>query len=304
VEDNALPAATREWLEAQLGALGRSRALLIRRAAAVERASPEGREAGRPEADAATEWGAAAAVPADPGAAAEPGGQGPAGATRCYLAVATAARRDLYRFDVGAPADLAALDLAGGLAAGRLERHRSAERLTLVCTNGRRDRCCARFGVPVYHALRAASGGDGVWQSTHQGGHRHAASALWLPEGVSWGYLEPGDAVRLAAARDHGAILLSRYRGRTFHPAPAQAADAALRAVLGVEALDAWAAVEPEELGGGRWAVRFATAAEPRRRFTAIVDGEREAALVSCSPPKQKAVDAYRLVDWHEEDPR
>jgi hypothetical protein len=255
VEDNDLPPPVREWLAAQLAALGDARALLVRRESL--------------------------------------------GATgiRCYLALATEARRELYRFEVPAVSELAGLDPAGLLAAGRLCPHRSDERLTLVCTNGRRDRCCARQGVPTYRAL-APLLGDAVWQSTHQGGHRYAATGLWLPEGVAYGFLTPADAPALAAARRRGIVLRSRFRGRTFHPPPVQAADALLRDALGVDALDAWHLVCAEEEPAGRWRVRFAA---PGRHFVATLERRRPPALVSCSPPKTKPIDELHLVEWQEE---
>ena len=49
--------------------------------------------------------------------------------------------------------------------------------LALVCTNGRRDRCCAVLGRPLASEL-AASGVEGVWEVTHLGGHRFAPTVL------------------------------------------------------------------------------------------------------------------------------
>ncbi len=43
--------------------------------------------------------------------------------------------------------------------------------LALVCTNGKRDRCCALLGRPLAAELDA-SGVGGVWEVTHLGGHR------------------------------------------------------------------------------------------------------------------------------------
>ena len=72
---------------------------------------------------------------------------------------------DDYRF-------LQALDLSAVLAdPGRYEA--VAEPHYFVCTNGQRDVCCARFGLPVYAGLRAQVG-QRVWQVTHLGGHRFA----------------------------------------------------------------------------------------------------------------------------------
>jgi hypothetical protein len=110
--------------------------------------------------------------------------------------------------------------------------------------------------------------------------------------------VEAGDAPALVAARARGAVHLPRYRGRTFHAPAAQAADAAVRTALAVDALDAWEDVASEELPSGGWRVRLAGEG---RAAVAIVERERGEALVSCSPAKHKAVDAYSVVEWHEE---
>src|ERR1044072_216156 len=52
--------------------------------------------------------------------------------------------------------------------------------LFLVCTHGRRDKCCAKFGVPLYNALREHAG-DSVWQSSHVGGDPLAGKPVWFP---------------------------------------------------------------------------------------------------------------------------
>jgi hypothetical protein len=51
--------------------------------------------------------------------------------------------------------------------------------MLLVCTNGRRDVCCALWGQRFYAAAAALL--PNVWQTTHLGGHRFAATAVSLP---------------------------------------------------------------------------------------------------------------------------
>jgi hypothetical protein len=266
VVDNDLPESVRQWMAAQLAALGgfgKVRALLIRQDGAA-----------RPD----------------------PSAPGP---DRCFLAVANERRQELYRFTVDGVDRLAELDLASRLAAGALGEQRSREGLSLICTNGQRDRCCARRGAPTYAAL-ARRAGASVWQSTHQGGHRYAATGLWLPEGVAYGFLEPDDAAPLVAARGRGVIHLPRFRGRTFHPVPVQAADALLRAELGVEALDAWV-LERVARGEGEasWSVALAGAAG---RVEAVVEERHETVLAGCGPPggppNWKETERFLLRSW------
>ncbi len=104
--------------------------------------------------------------------------------------------------------------------------------LYLVCTHGRRDRCCARHGIAVYEALSAslpASNPPWVWQSSHVGGHRFAANVLFLPYGLLYGRLTPQSVSALLQAHAQGEILLDHLRGRMAYPPLAQAAEIALR---------------------------------------------------------------------------
>ena len=71
--------------------------------------------------------------------------------------------------------------------------------LLLVCTNGRRDVCCAVRGRPVLSAACAAAPGR-AWEVSHIGGHRFAPTAIHLPSGQTFGRLTPDDGVALAQA--------------------------------------------------------------------------------------------------------
>lgn len=106
-----------------------------------------------------------------------------------------------------------------------------AERLRepqyLVCTNGQRDLCCSRFGLPVYAKLKERVGGR-AWQATHLGGHRFAPNLLTLPDACLYGRVTPGDLDGLLADTEAHRINFDHLRGRTVYPPLVQAAEAAL----------------------------------------------------------------------------
>jgi hypothetical protein len=94
-----------------------------------------------------------------------------------------------------------------------------------VCTNGQRDVCCARFGLPVYAALRERVG-ERAWQVTHLGGHRFAPNVLVLPQGALYGRVTPETAADVVARVEAGELAFAQLRGRTFQPRHVQAAEA------------------------------------------------------------------------------
>lgn len=107
-----------------------------------------------------------------------------------------------------------------------------------VCTNAKRDRCCAVRGRPVATALHAEFGAP-ISEISHLGGHRFAATMMVLPTGYSYG------SVELDAARDivrdalDGLVNPTHLRGRADLTPPEQAADAFWRSQLGSVPLDA-----------------------------------------------------------------
>lgn len=130
----------------------------------------------------------------------------------------------------------------------------------LVCTHARRDACCAVHGRPAALALAAA--GVEVWETTHTGGHRFAATALVLPDGISLGRLDTVDVVATAAALTDGHLPAGLLRGRCAVPRPAQAAEVALREQLGAGGRDAVHHLDQVDLGGGRTRVTLRVGGE------------------------------------------
>jgi hypothetical protein len=112
----------------------------------------------------------------------------------------------------------------------------------LVCTHGKRDRCCATLGRPIVDTL-AALHPAATWEVSHVGGHRFAGNLVVLPEGLVFGGLQVVDAVRALDLLRVGRLDLDHLRGRSGLPRPAQAADVLVRRRLGVDRVTA---VPPE----------------------------------------------------------
>jgi hypothetical protein len=103
----------------------------------------------------------------------------------------------------------------------------------LVCTNGKRDGCCALRGRALVGAL-AAEHGERTWECTHLGGHRFAGNMVCLPDGIVYGRVTAADGPRLAAEYLAGRVDAAFLRGRSAWPAPAQVAEVEVRRQLGL----------------------------------------------------------------------
>jgi len=106
----------------------------------------------------------------------------------------------------------------------------------LVCTNGKRDACCALRGRALIGAL-AVDHAERTWECTHLGGHRFAGNLVCLPDGVVYGRVTAADGPGLADAYLDGRLDPALLRGRSAWPPPAQVAEQELRLRLGLDGL-------------------------------------------------------------------
>ena len=213
------------------------------------------------------------------------------GTCRVYVAGAEERRQVLRGGELGGPSEIARRLPVEGLDTLDVDLPVVGNPLLLVCGNARRDRCCARRGLPVFDAVQARPGGVDAWLSTHLGGHRHAAVALVLPLGIQYGFLSAEDVPGLLRATVAGELLLDHFRGRTFYPPVVQAADVFVRRELGLTEAGAvrWRPVASDLANG---AVSLAVGEEIYR---VIVRQTPRDALVSCGPPKHKEIQEISL---------
>jgi hypothetical protein len=139
-----------------------------------------------------------------------------------YVARSTEGERELRRLELERHDDLLGLDLE---TAGTPVDHP----LFLVCTHGKHDRCCSRFGRPLYDAVREQVDEGWAWQSSHVGGDRFAGNVVVLADGVYYGRVDPADAWIVVEAALERRVYLPLYRGRSCYGFAAQAAELAVR---------------------------------------------------------------------------
>lgn len=150
----------------------------------------------------------------------------------------------------------------------------SVDAALLVCTNARRDRCCALLGRPLAAELAAhPDARTAVWETSHLSGHRFAPTYLSLPDGYLYG--GAGAAQR----------TLASCRGRSSLPAAAQVAELAVLRHLGAPRPFP---LETQAAEGGRWEV-----ATDSGRFVVVVEARPVHRIESCG---KAAVASHELV--------
>jgi len=105
----------------------------------------------------------------------------------------------------------------------------------LVCTHGRRDRCCGSFGTELWRGAESRGDIEGrLARTSHTGGHRFAPTGIVLPDGTLWAYLDPDLLAGAVSHRGPLAQLLRRYRGCSGLSTPSvQAVERAIFARMG-----------------------------------------------------------------------
>ena len=147
-----------------------------------------------------------------------------------FTAASRPGRTTVTRNEFETYEDLRGLDLLAGTAV--------EHPLFLVCTHGKHDPCCARFGRPLYEALRDELAPDWVWQVSHIGGDRFAGNLVCLPEGLYYGRVDRETAGPVLDEHLARRILIPSYRGRSIYTFAVQAAERVVRERTGLVGID------------------------------------------------------------------
>jgi len=144
--------------------------------------------------------------------------------------------------------------LAGGWPAGTTQWESP---LFLVCTHGKRDKCCAKFGLPIYKTISALVDESSVWECSHVGGDRFAANVVCFPDGIFYGHVTEENAKLIVKEYPERRIVLTNFRGRSCYSFPVQAAEFFARRETGFRRIGDLKFLTYDALKPNEWRVRF-----------------------------------------------
>ncbi len=122
------------------------------------------------------------------------------------------------------------------------------EPVAIVCAHSRHDVCCAMQGRPVAAALDERWPGR-VWECSHLGGDRFAATMVLLPHGLCYGRVTPQVGDRILTAHEQDLVVPEHLRGRCSQSRLAQAAQSLVRAAgMGSDRIEALSPLSEVEL--------------------------------------------------------
>jgi hypothetical protein len=181
------------------------------------------------------------------------------------------------------------------LAAGfdELPRSNVTEPLYAVCTHGTHDKCCAKFGIPVFCAFRDLTPAT-AWQCSHIGGDRFAANVVVFPYGIYYGRVGYADARQIVEQTARGHIVLEHYRGRCCYTRPLQAAEYFARRESGRTAISDFRLVAKTSAGA-----TFESSADGTRHHVEIAANHGAITdLVTCMSEAPTPITQYELVRY------
>jgi hypothetical protein len=221
----------------------------------------------------------------------------------CFVGIVREDRPLIYRFTFSDYEQLTSLDI-DALAAGdpRYFANRSTQELYLVCTHGKHDMCCAKYGQPVYQELSRRVG-KLAWQSSHLGGDKYAANIVYLPKSLYYGRMNVQDIDTMLSLHKRRQIYLEKYRGCTSYSYVEQAADFFIRTNAGVRTLNALRRLSTwKRPGSSEFAVVFEEIETHNIYQVTVIETVQEVpSITSCkgcwrNPIRNYTVTGYNLV--------
>lgn len=128
--------------------------------------------------------------------------------------------------------------------------------LFLICTHGRRDKCCAKFGYPLFKSLSEKEE-QSVWQCSHVGGDRFAANLVCFPHGLFYAHVTANAGSEILEEYTQKRVALQNYRGRACYSSPVQAAEYFIRTESGIGEVESFRHLDHARVDQDKWRVRF-----------------------------------------------
>lgn len=157
----------------------------------------------------------------------------------------------------------------------------------LVCAHGRRDPCCGHWGTLLHMELTARWPDVRLWRCSHTGGHRFAPTAVTLPEGRAWAYVDPDLLDGVVRRTADLAALAPHDRGTTGLDGWAQVVERAIFAERGWSWLDETVTASTTVADDGQAAE--VTLVWPGGRAVGVVEVTRMVPVLVCGEPPANA---------------
>ncbi|HSE19186.1 MAG TPA: sucrase ferredoxin [Pyrinomonadaceae bacterium] len=216
-----------------------------------------------------------------------------------YVARSSESSSSILKYEFFEYEQLLDLDLASALAGGSPSGATVWEGpLFLVCTHGKRDKCCAKFGIPIYRTIRSLVGEAPVWQCSHVGGDRFAANVVCFPDGIFYGHVTEENARLIVEEYNERRIVLRNFRGRSCYSFPVQAAEFFTRRETGFHRIGDLKFLTYDPIKPNEWRVRFFSEVDAKIHQVSLRSHLSEFQnRLTCHATEPRSVVQYSLIE-------
>jgi hypothetical protein len=174
-----------------------------------------------------------------------------------------------------------------------LKTYATHETLVAVCTNGKRDKCCAKFGLELFNNFQPYFK-NSVWQTSHIGGHRFAPTFVHLPSGVCYGFASNDNVAKIAEDISNNLISLANVRGRSIYSKYDQAAEYFLMEKTGDFGLSSFELLKSEQKENG-WEISFKNTSSEILKVSFSEEDSGVMGFASCGDAKMVSTKKFVL---------
>lgn len=219
----------------------------------------------------------------------------------CFVGVAQEQRQVVYRFTLQNYKELTNLDLDALVSGNPIyDCYIYSKELYFVCTDGKHDMCCAKFGRPIYNELVKYVGNQ-AWQCSHLGGDKFAANILYLPLSIYYGRMTVEDIKAMLACHHQRQLYLEKCRGRTCYEHVNQAAEHYLHTYTGNYSFYAFNLVASHKLDDSTQLVTFEERHTNRyHQLTIAHEKHLQECMTTCKGCWRNSISAFWLTHYQQ----
>ena len=170
----------------------------------------------------------------------------------------------------------------------------------LICTNGKKDKCCAKFGLPVFKFFESFETEVPVWECSHVGGDRFAANVVAMPYGIYYGHVAVEDVGHIFVRTLLKKIYKNNYRGLSRRSFFEQSIECYLRDHLSNYDIDFDIQIHLIEHHDDYFKVEIKTAAHAVYIMELIRETIPYPHLLTCTSKKTENIKKFHLKSMHQ----
>lgn len=167
----------------------------------------------------------------------------------------------------------------------------------VICTNGKKDKCCSKFGFPVFKFFESFNADVRVWESSHVGGDRFAANVVAMPFGIYYGHVVVEDVGHIMVRTLLRKIYKNKYRGLSRRSFFEQSVECYVREHLQNYDIDFDVTIQLIRHDGNSYTVKVYTTNNIHYEVTLLKEEINYPHLLTCKSNAPSKIVKFKLIE-------